>query len=601
MVGRTVNKNVGGDTTYVANAIQCDGTTNFFKRGGDLNGSNASKLFIYSAWILPDSLASNIVLYQNTAQHVDVQIGSTGDIRLFGFNNAGGLVYRATTALGTIVTGIWQHILISADMADEGASFIYVNDADVTPVYTNFVNDTLDFDQAEHYIGAKITTDGNKLTGSMADVYINNEHLDFSVEANRRKFISAEFEGVPVDLGITGSTPTGNEPLIFCSGHQQRWHGNKGNGGKFQKQGNVFGADTGPVTPAAPIFSSGSQFVYNSAATTNRMNTVTLDSSTVLELYNDGGPNSGIAQVLDISGTSITGNSEFEFSSVFTEAISGVAIDATKVIVAYGDSSNFSAQILDISSGTVTGNTPFVFKASPAGGIYTGLSLISPTKAIVAYTENNQTYAQILDISGGTITGNTELNVNGGLYSNVEVIDSARALFVYRDGVSGDGQATILDISGGTITGGNAVASYEPALINSEIEMAFMDSSTVLLTWERAGGKAVVIDISGSTASSNSDFTWYSDPSFGDRRIRMDKIDSTRALVMFGDELSSDDGTGRILTIDSGVVTTSDPLVYTSSTIGDVGLTSLDGTKFVVTYGNADSSTEGTAQVITVN
>jgi hypothetical protein len=66
----------------------------------------------------------------------------------------------------------------------------------------------------------------------IADFYVNHtQYLDFTVTANRRKFISGT--GTPVNLGSTGSTPTGTAPIIFLSGSVASWHVNDGTGGGF--------------------------------------------------------------------------------------------------------------------------------------------------------------------------------------------------------------------------------------------------------------------------------------------------------------------------------------------------------------------------------
>eukprot|EP00951_Prasinocladus_malaysianus_P002741 scaffold19422_cov43-Prasinocladus_malaysianus.AAC.1 len=55
----------------------------------------------------------------------------------------------------------------------------------------------------------------------MAEFYATREFLDMSVEANRRKFVSAS--GAPVLLGVDGSLPTGNAPDIYLSGDSGNW------------------------------------------------------------------------------------------------------------------------------------------------------------------------------------------------------------------------------------------------------------------------------------------------------------------------------------------------------------------------------------------
>ena len=55
---------------------------------------------------------------------------------------------------------------------------------------------------------------GDNLVGKLADPWFAvGQNLDFTVTANRRKFISAS--GGPVNLGADGSAPTGTAPTCF--------------------------------------------------------------------------------------------------------------------------------------------------------------------------------------------------------------------------------------------------------------------------------------------------------------------------------------------------------------------------------------------------
>lgn len=82
----------------------------------------------------------------------------------------------------------------------------------------------------------------------VAEVWAAQEYIDFSVEANRRKFISAG--GKPVDLGATGATPTGNQPIIYLSARAgdsaADFLTNRGTGGDFTASGTLALAGTSP-------------------------------------------------------------------------------------------------------------------------------------------------------------------------------------------------------------------------------------------------------------------------------------------------------------------------------------------------------------------
>jgi hypothetical protein len=84
------------------------------------------------------------------------------------------------------------------------------------------------------------------LDAEVAELYLNTkEFLDLSIEANRRKFISAA--GKPADdLGASGEGPTGTNPTVFLSGDTVTWHTNKGSGGGFTEVGALTDASSSP-------------------------------------------------------------------------------------------------------------------------------------------------------------------------------------------------------------------------------------------------------------------------------------------------------------------------------------------------------------------
>jgi hypothetical protein len=94
-------------------------------------------------------------------------------------------------------------------------------------------------------VGAQSAAGASKLDGDLSEVYINHAaSLDLSIEANRRKFISATLK--PVNLGATGSLPTGTAPIMFFSGATASWETNKGSGGGFTENGALTTASTSP-------------------------------------------------------------------------------------------------------------------------------------------------------------------------------------------------------------------------------------------------------------------------------------------------------------------------------------------------------------------
>jgi hypothetical protein len=83
-------------------------------------------------------------------------------------------------------------------------------------------NNTLQYDTTTANFGKNYTIGSlgslnGPFTGDLAELYmITGTSLDLSNSTNMRKFISAT--GSPVDLGTTGSAPTGTIPLLYFKG-----------------------------------------------------------------------------------------------------------------------------------------------------------------------------------------------------------------------------------------------------------------------------------------------------------------------------------------------------------------------------------------------
>jgi len=85
-----------------------------------------------------------------------------------------------------------------------------------------------------------------KSNGAISEFYFApNQYLDLSVEANRRKFITAD--GKPADLGADGSTPTGTAPAIYLPNRAALIGTNAGTGGNFTVNGAPKDANSTPL------------------------------------------------------------------------------------------------------------------------------------------------------------------------------------------------------------------------------------------------------------------------------------------------------------------------------------------------------------------
>jgi hypothetical protein len=178
----------------------------------------------------------------------------------------------------------------------------------------------------------------------------------------------------------------------------------------------------------------GTETVFNSGDTTV-ISTALIDSTHVLVAYSDGGnSNYGTAQILTISGTTITAGTEYVFNSATSNYMSATLIDSTHVLVAYEDFSYSTrygtAQILTISGTTITVGAKYVFNS--ADTVYISPVLIDSTHVLVAYRNVSTTpkngAAQVLNVkyvqpSTTTINGITQTTATTATAGKVWILE----------------------------------------------------------------------------------------------------------------------------------------------------------------------------------
>lgn len=236
-----------GLAAYTANAIHFDGTNDWLNRGADLSSNADGKAGIFSCWVrLTGAGAANQSIFLSRDAQIGWQIAwatATSTFNIAGRNSANTTILSMLSASTYTSADGWIHILASWNLA-AGYGAYYINDASDLAGSPTLTNDTIDYTRTEHTVGA--TTGGtSKLEGDLADLYVNYAtSLDLSVEANRRKFISAT--GKPVSLGADGSTPTGSQPIVFLANPTATWQNNLGSGGNFTENGALTDAASSP-------------------------------------------------------------------------------------------------------------------------------------------------------------------------------------------------------------------------------------------------------------------------------------------------------------------------------------------------------------------
>ncbi len=212
-----------------------DGVNDYQTRGADLTGNADGKKMLISFFLRLESPepGADQVIFDNVG--VRVQRSDTNQFIFFVSPTVGGidLIFSSQPTI-VEADGLWHHILLSADLGSPGSAHLYIDDVETTTLIF-FNNAVLKYSQPDHAIGAQ--TDGSdKLHGSLSELYINfAEHLDPTVEANRRLFVSASLE--PAFLGLNGELPTGASPLIYAPNGDATQ--NRGSGGDFTTTGDL--------------------------------------------------------------------------------------------------------------------------------------------------------------------------------------------------------------------------------------------------------------------------------------------------------------------------------------------------------------------------
>ena len=228
-----------GAAPYAATPVNFNGSTHL-TRGGALTGVADSKVWSGSVWLRNADTANFAGFFQSVNSRSALLYGiAPGTWDLFG------LTATAATTLRLQFTGFadtnWHHLLWSFDLADAGGRQAYLDDATVGIIWDTFNNNEIDFTDTDYAIGANDVAGNSTYEGDVADVWmrLGGAVIDFSVEANRRLFITAE--GRPAN-------PTGwpSGAQIQLHGAVDDWHIDKGGGGGFTEIG-ALGAGTGPV------------------------------------------------------------------------------------------------------------------------------------------------------------------------------------------------------------------------------------------------------------------------------------------------------------------------------------------------------------------
>lgn len=226
----------------------------YIRSAAGLSGAADSKSGLASFWYRCDGgdLTFRTILHAaltlaGAESRFRIRHENSNRIAIVGVNAAG------TTVLSRLTYQIrprpqWIHFLASWDL-NASITHFYVNDFDGN-IGAAPTNSDIDYTVADWAVGAQ-ANGGTQITGSLAEFFFKmGVYLDLSVEANRRKFITAKRK--PANLGADGTLPGLGTPDLFFrnpkGGAASDFVTNRGTGGAFSLTGSLDLASSSPTT-----------------------------------------------------------------------------------------------------------------------------------------------------------------------------------------------------------------------------------------------------------------------------------------------------------------------------------------------------------------
>ena len=201
----------------------------------------------------------------------------------------------------------------------------------------------------------------------------------------------------------------------------------------------------------------GSEHVYNSDGSYyNSLSS--LSEAKFVVAYQDGGssPFSGTAIMGEVSGSSITFGSEYEFNADETRYISVTALSESQFVVTYEDDGNSdygTAIIGKVSGNSITFGTEQVFNT--ASSWYISITAMSQDKFVIAYSDTGNSdhgTAIVGDVFGNSIAFGSEYSFHSAdtRYISVTRLSDKQFVVAYIDpgsSFSFHGMAKIGDVA----------------------------------------------------------------------------------------------------------------------------------------------------------
>lgn len=229
-----------------ANAVTFDGTNDYLSEGDELTGQADSQIITFAFFFRRGALGGTQKVFWGGGNDFAIEFQTTNVLRIFA-SDVGDHEDLDFSSSAITDTASWHSALGSFDASDTtNRKHLYIDDSsDLNE--TNFVNDTFDWTKADYGVGAT-STGGNKYTGDLALFWLDfSQYIDFSVEANRRIFItSGNLATSQYGNSTTGSFGGLSQPQVFFNNVAASWQTNLGAGNQGFDLNGTLDATTGP-------------------------------------------------------------------------------------------------------------------------------------------------------------------------------------------------------------------------------------------------------------------------------------------------------------------------------------------------------------------
>lgn len=385
-----------------AEAVDFDGTNDFFSRTSDLTGNTDGKTFTFSCWVYIDDSGTGIVYNVNGGPGDSfLVLLVSGKLRVQGNNAAGPNILLVDTP--TVALNTFLHLLVSIDLTDTGKRHVFLNDEAVSATYTTYTDDTIAFTKDNHNVGSSA---GGTLTweGRLAQVFLDYTFRDLTIAANRRLFTTIDSErGLIPAAGQASLSPI----LYLPMDDPATAFINDGTGGDFTLNGVIARSGRGPNqynSPASELDGT-ADFLTRGAALTGATDAKLLTCA--FSLKSDA---AGIDHIYSTANTRI----EVTFTATRTVRFVGKNSAGTTILDVSGPAIPLdSVRTVSASFDLANAANRFIFYGAD-----------SQSLTVVTYTDDTIDFTDTDHSVGATTAGATKFNGDlGDFYLGNEFID----------------------------------------------------------------------------------------------------------------------------------------------------------------------------------